>query len=133
MSNFLYHQISLGASDSAVKSQRTATAVLLRFLGYQEEEVHSPLVALLMRPINLRTRHKDKESEIWELSMLLDYICTLVPRLESNQFTELEIMFVSLTLTMVFTVARLAELNRMTISRQDENVLVIDSLVLKKP
>ncbi|KAA6365263.1 MAG: hypothetical protein EZS28_039210, partial [Streblomastix strix] len=83
--------------------------------------------------LRVADQNEDKESEIWELSMLLDYICTLVPRLESNQLTRLEIMFVSLTLTMVFTVARLAELHRMTIPRQDENELVIDSLVLKKP
>ncbi|KAA6329385.1 MAG: hypothetical protein EZS28_053614, partial [Streblomastix strix] len=112
MVNFFSDQMEKGASDNSLKSSRGALAVLLLFIGYMEEEVHSKLVAQLMKPVLMRTRHNDREIEQWDLNILLEQIMKEEVELLQNNLSLEEILTISLTLWMIFTVARLAELFR---------------------
>ncbi|KAA6392518.1 MAG: hypothetical protein EZS28_011956 [Streblomastix strix] len=133
MANFLSDQMEKGASDNSLKSCRGALAVLLSFIEYKEEEVHSKLVAQLMKPVLMRTRHKDREIEQWDLNLLLEQIVKEeVELLQSNLPLE-EIMTISLTLCMIFTVARLAELFRSTLINETEKEITLETVILKKP
>ncbi|KAA6360001.1 MAG: hypothetical protein EZS28_044472, partial [Streblomastix strix] len=133
MANFLSDQMEKGASDNSLKSCRWALAVLMSFIEYKEEEVHSKLVAQLMKPVLMRTRHKDREIEQWDLNILLEQIVKEeVELLQSNLSLE-EIMTISLTLCMIFTVARLAELFRATLINETEKEITLETVILKKP
>ncbi|KAA6356095.1 MAG: hypothetical protein EZS28_048379, partial [Streblomastix strix] len=133
MANFLSDQMEKGASDNSLKSCRGALAVLMSFIGYKEEEVHSMLVAQLMKPVLMRSRHKDREIEQWDLNILLEQIMKEeVELLQSNLSLE-EIMTISLTLCMIFTVARLAELFRSTLINETEKEITLETIILKKP
>ncbi|KAA6374920.1 MAG: hypothetical protein EZS28_029554 [Streblomastix strix] len=133
MANFLSDLMEKGASDNLLKSCRGALAVLLSFIGYKEEEVHSKLVGQLMKPVLMRTRHKDREIEQWDLKMLLEQIINEeVELLQSNLSFE-EIMAISLILRMIFIVARLAELFRATLINETEKEITFETVILKKP
>ncbi|KAA6359194.1 MAG: hypothetical protein EZS28_045279 [Streblomastix strix] len=132
MANFLSDQMDNGASDNSFKSCRGALAVLQSFIGYKEEQVHSKLVAQLIKPVLMRTRHKDREIEQWDLNRLLEQITKEeVELLQSNLSLE-EIMTISLTLCMTFTVARLAELFRATLINETEKEITLETVILKK-
>ncbi|KAA6387117.1 MAG: hypothetical protein EZS28_017358, partial [Streblomastix strix] len=133
MANFQSDQMEKGASNSSLKSCRGALAVRLSFIGHKEEEVHSTLVAQLMKPVLMRTRHKDREIEQWDLNIFLEQITKEeVELLRSNMSIE-EIMTISLTLCMILTVARLAELFRATLINETKKEITLETVILKKP
>ncbi|KAA6400958.1 MAG: hypothetical protein EZS28_003521 [Streblomastix strix] len=133
MANFLSDQMEKGTSDNSLKSCRGALAVLLSFIGYKEEEVHSKLVAQLMKPVLMRTRHKDRENEQWDLNVLLEQILKEEVELFRRNLSIEETMTISLTLCMIFTVVRLAQLFRATLINETEKEITLEAVILKKP
>ncbi|KAA6370848.1 MAG: hypothetical protein EZS28_033626 [Streblomastix strix] len=132
MANFLSDQMEIGASNNSLKSCRGALAVLLSFIGYKEEEVHSKLVAQLIKPVQMRTRHIDREIEQWDLKVLLEQIVKEeVELLQSNLSSE-EIFTIYLTLCRIFTVTRLAELVRATLFNETEKEITLEIVIIKK-
>ncbi|KAA6378116.1 MAG: hypothetical protein EZS28_026358 [Streblomastix strix] len=104
MSNFLNHQFENKVSDYQILAQRGALAVLLGFLDYEEQQIHSSLVIQFIRPVFIRTRKKDKE-EIWQLSQLLPQIESKYESYTKNAVLKEQIMFTDLTIFMVFATA----------------------------
>ncbi|KAA6362718.1 MAG: hypothetical protein EZS28_041755 [Streblomastix strix] len=49
MANYLEDAINQKCSDNSIKNQRCALAVLLKFMGYSEQQIHTDLVKQLMR------------------------------------------------------------------------------------
>ncbi|KAA6377891.1 MAG: hypothetical protein EZS28_026581 [Streblomastix strix] len=133
MSNFLNCQIENKVSDYQILAQIGALAVLLGFLGYKEYKIHSSLVKQLIRPIVMRTRKKEKEDEIWQLSQLLLQIESEYESYMKNTKTKEQIMFTALTIFIVFTTARLAELYRAYVISQSNAELIIETSILKQP
>ncbi|KAA6357250.1 MAG: hypothetical protein EZS28_047223, partial [Streblomastix strix] len=133
MANFISDSMEKVVSDDLFKSCRGALAVLMSFIGYKEEEVHSKLVAQLMKPVLMRTRHKDKEIEQQDLNVLLEQITKEEVELLQRSLSLEEIMTISLTLCMIFTVARLAELFRATLINEIEKQITLETVILKKP
>ncbi|KAA6384647.1 MAG: hypothetical protein EZS28_019826 [Streblomastix strix] len=66
-------------TENAIKTQRYAQAVLMKFIGYTEEQVHSNLVKQLVKDILTWTRKRDSGREICDLDLLLEYIRQLFP------------------------------------------------------
>ncbi|KAA6352806.1 MAG: hypothetical protein EZS28_051666 [Streblomastix strix] len=126
MANFLSDQMEKGASDNSLKSCRGALAELLSFIGYKEEEVHSKLVAQLMKPVLMRTRHKYRGIQQWDLNILLEQIVKEEVELLRNNLSTVETMTISLTLCMIFTVTRLAELFRATLIKETEKEITFE-------
>ncbi|KAA6395725.1 MAG: hypothetical protein EZS28_008746 [Streblomastix strix] len=122
-----------GASDYSLKSCRGALAVFLSFRGYKEEKVHSKLVAQLMKPVLMRTRHKHREIEQWDQNVLLELIVKEEVELLRRTLSIEETMTISLTSCMIFTVARLAELFRATLINETEKEITLETVILKKP
>ncbi|KAA6403728.1 MAG: hypothetical protein EZS28_000747 [Streblomastix strix] len=133
MANYLEDAISQKCSDNSVKNQRCALAVLLKFIGYSEQQIHSDLVKQLMRKIRMRLRQTDKEKQIWDLDILLNYIKQQVPLLEQGLLTVQQRRAIAATLVMVFTVARLAELHRATLLSTSDDEYIIQTTILKSP
>ncbi|KAA6356370.1 MAG: hypothetical protein EZS28_048103 [Streblomastix strix] len=131
--NFIQDQMGKGASDNSLKSCRGALAVFFSFKGYKEEQAHSKLIAQQMKPVQMRTRHKDREIVQWDLNILLEQIIKeQVELLRSNLSIE-ETMTITLTLCMIFTVARLAELLRATLINETEKEITLETVILNKP
>ncbi|KAA6393484.1 MAG: hypothetical protein EZS28_010987 [Streblomastix strix] len=63
LANFISDQMEKDASDNSLMSYRGELAEFLPFIGYQEEEVHNKLVAQLMKPVLMKSRHKNREIE----------------------------------------------------------------------
>ncbi|KAA6359013.1 MAG: hypothetical protein EZS28_045460, partial [Streblomastix strix] len=133
MANYLEDIISQKCSDNSVKNQRCALAVLLKFMGYSEQQIHSDLVKQLMRKIRMRLRQIDKEKQIWDLDILLNYIKQQVPLLEQGLLSVQQRRAIAATLVMVFTVARLAELHRATLLSTLDDEYIIQTTILKSP
>ncbi|KAA6392261.1 MAG: hypothetical protein EZS28_012210 [Streblomastix strix] len=133
MANYLEDAISQKCSDNSVKNQRCALAVLLKFMGYSEQQIHSDLVKQLMRKIRMRLRQTDKEKQIWDLDILLNYIKQQVPLLEQGLLSIQQRRAIAATLVMVFTVARLAELYRATLLSTSDDEYIIQTTILKSP
>ncbi|KAA6389906.1 MAG: hypothetical protein EZS28_014568 [Streblomastix strix] len=131
MANYLGDAINQKCSDNSVKNQRCALAVLLKFMGYSEQQIHSDLVKQLMRKIRMRLRQTDKEKQIWDLDILLNYIKQQVPLLEQNFLTIEQRRAIAATLVMVFTVARLAEPHRAVLLSTSEDEYIIQTTILK--
>ncbi|KAA6361891.1 MAG: hypothetical protein EZS28_042583, partial [Streblomastix strix] len=133
MANYLEEAINQKCSDNSVKNQRCALAVLLKFMGYSEQQIHSDLVKQLMRKIRMRLRQTDKEKQIWDLDILLNYIKAQVPLLEQNVLTIQQRGAIAASLVIVFTVARLAELHIVTLLSTSNDEYIIQTTVLKSP
>ncbi|KAA6400563.1 MAG: hypothetical protein EZS28_003914 [Streblomastix strix] len=133
MANFLSDWMKKGAFDNSLKSCRGALAVLLSFIGDKEEVEHSKLIAQLMKPVMMRTRHKDREIEQWDLNMLLEQIIKEEIELLQRNLSLEEIMTISLTLYMIFNVSTLAELFRATFMNETEKEITLEAVILKKP
>ncbi|KAA6366887.1 MAG: hypothetical protein EZS28_037586, partial [Streblomastix strix] len=132
MTNFLSDLMGKDASDNSLKSCRGALAVPLSFIGYMQEEVYNKLVAQLMKLVFMKTRHKGREIEQWDLNVLLEQIIKEeVELLRSNLSIE-ETMTISLTLCLIFTVTRLAEQFSATLINQTENEITLEAVKLKK-
>ncbi|KAA6355457.1 MAG: hypothetical protein EZS28_049016, partial [Streblomastix strix] len=69
--DFLNHQFENKVSDYQILAPKGALAVLLGFIVYEEQQIHSSLVIQFIRPVVMRTRKKEKQEEIWQLSQLL--------------------------------------------------------------
>ncbi|KAA6384048.1 MAG: hypothetical protein EZS28_020423, partial [Streblomastix strix] len=133
MANYLEDAINQKCSDNSVKNQRCALAVLLKFMRYSEQQIHSDLVKQLMRKIRMRLRQTDKEKQIWDLDILLNYIKQQVPLLEQNLLSIQQRRAIAATLAMVFTVARLTELHRAVLLSTSEDECIIQTTILKSP
>ncbi|KAA6357721.1 MAG: hypothetical protein EZS28_046752 [Streblomastix strix] len=133
MTNYLEDAINQKCSDNSVKNQRCALAILLKFMGYPEKQIHSELVKQHMRKIRMRLRQTDKEKQIWNLDILLNYIKQQVPLLEQNLLSIEQRRAIAATLVMVFTVARLAELHRAVLLSTSEDEQIIQTTILKSP
>ncbi|KAA6354508.1 MAG: hypothetical protein EZS28_049965, partial [Streblomastix strix] len=96
MANYITSAIQNHETDNAIKTQRCALAVLMKFIGYTEEQ---------------------------EIS----------PARDQGDLKPERIMAIAATLTMVFTVARLAEIHRAVVQNQDENNIIILIQILKTP
>ncbi|KAA6362114.1 MAG: hypothetical protein EZS28_042359, partial [Streblomastix strix] len=97
-------------------------------MGYSEQQIHSDLVKQLMRKSRMRLRQTDKEKQIWDLDILLNYIKQQVPLLEQGLLSVQQRRAIAATLVMVFTVARLAELYRATLlSTSDDDPTFVPS------
>ncbi|KAA6358769.1 MAG: hypothetical protein EZS28_045704, partial [Streblomastix strix] len=133
MANYLEDAISQKCSDNSVKNQRCALAVLLKFMGYSEQQIHSDLVKQLMRKVRMRLRQTDKEKQIWALDILLNYVKQQVPLLEQGLLSVQQRRAIAATLVMIFTVARLAELYRATLLSTSDDEYIIQTTILKSP
>ncbi|KAA6377153.1 MAG: hypothetical protein EZS28_027322 [Streblomastix strix] len=133
MANIFSDQMEKGTSDNSLKCRRGALAVLQSFIGYMEEEVYNKLEAQLMKPVLMRTRHKDREIEQWYLNVQLELTTKEEVELLESTLSLEEIMTISLTFCMIFTVARLAELFRATLINEAENEITLETVILKKP
>ncbi|KAA6379695.1 MAG: hypothetical protein EZS28_024776, partial [Streblomastix strix] len=102
-------------------------------MGYSEQLIHSDLVKQLMRKIRMRLRQTDKEKQIWDLDILLNYFKQLVPILEQNLLSIEQRRAIAATLVMVFTVAGLAELHRAVLLSTSEDEYIIQTTILKCP
>ncbi|KAA6382866.1 MAG: hypothetical protein EZS28_021606, partial [Streblomastix strix] len=131
MTTYLEEAINQKCPDNSVKNQRCALAVLLKFIGYSEQQIHSYLVKQLMRKIRMELRQTDKEKPIWDLDILLNYIKAQVPLLEQNALVIQQRRAIAATLVMVFTVARLAELHRATLLSTPDDEYIIQTTILK--
>ncbi|KAA6361178.1 MAG: hypothetical protein EZS28_043296 [Streblomastix strix] len=133
MANYLEDAISQKCSDNSVKNQRCALSVLLKFMGYSEQQIHSDLVKQLLRKIRMRLRQTDKEKQIWDLDILLNYIKQQVPLLEQNLLSIQQRRAIAAIQVMVFTVAILAELHRAVLFRTSKDEYIIQTTILKSP
>ncbi|KAA6318184.1 MAG: hypothetical protein EZS28_054980, partial [Streblomastix strix] len=100
-------------------------------MGYPEQQIHSDLVKQLMRKIRMRLIQTDKEKQIWDQDILLNYIKQQVSLLEQNLFTIEQRRATAATLVMVFIVARLAELHRAVLLSTSEDEYIIQTTILK--
>ncbi|KAA6374299.1 MAG: hypothetical protein EZS28_030175 [Streblomastix strix] len=112
MGIYLEDAINQKYLDNSVKNLLYALVVLLKFIGYSEQQIHSDPVKQLMRKIRMRLRQIDKEKQILDLDILLDYVKSQVPLLEQNLLTIQQRRAIAATLLIVFTIAKLAELHR---------------------
>ncbi|KAA6373257.1 MAG: hypothetical protein EZS28_031215 [Streblomastix strix] len=133
MANYLEDVINQKCSDNSVKNQRCALTVLLKFMGYSEQQIHSDLVKQLMRKIRMRLKQTDKENQIWDLDILLNYIKQQVPSMEQNLLSIQQRRAIVATLAMVYTVARLAELHRAVLLSTSEDEYIIQTMIMKSP
>ncbi|KAA6359982.1 MAG: hypothetical protein EZS28_044491 [Streblomastix strix] len=80
----------------------------------------------------MRIRKKENEEEIWQLCQLLLQIESGYENYLKNTVTKEQIMFTALTIFMVFTTARLAELHRAYVISQCNAELIIETTILKQ-
>ncbi|KAA6397162.1 MAG: hypothetical protein EZS28_007313 [Streblomastix strix] len=116
MVNYLEEAINQKCSDNSVKNRRCALAVLHKFMGYSEQQIHSDLVKQLMRKIRIRLGQTEKEKEIWDLDILLTHIKSRA---------------IAATLVVVLTVARVVELNRATLFSTSDDEYIIQITILQ--
>ncbi|KAA6399824.1 MAG: hypothetical protein EZS28_004651 [Streblomastix strix] len=133
MVNYLEDAISQKCLNNSVKNQRCAIAVLLKFLGYSEQQIQSDLVKQLMRKIIMQLRQSDNEKQICDLDILLNYIKSQVPLLEQGLVTIQQRRAIAAIREMVFTVASLAELHRATLLSTSDDEYIIQTTFLKSP
>ncbi|KAA6396169.1 MAG: hypothetical protein EZS28_008307 [Streblomastix strix] len=93
-------------------AQKGALTVLLDFLGFEEQQIHSSLVKQLIRPIFMRTRKKDKEEGIQQFRQLLLQIESENESNMRNTEIKEQLMFIALTIFLVITTAELAKFHR---------------------
>ncbi|KAA6366754.1 MAG: hypothetical protein EZS28_037719 [Streblomastix strix] len=102
-------------------------------MGYSEQQIHFDLIRQLMQKIRMRLRQTDKEKQIWDLDILLNYIKQQVPLFEQKLLTIQQRRAIAATLIMVFTVARLAELHRSTLFSTSDDEFIIQTTILQSP
>ncbi|KAA6338832.1 MAG: hypothetical protein EZS28_052667, partial [Streblomastix strix] len=91
----------------SIKAARSAISMILFFIGHPNYKIHTPVVQLLKKKIEERTRKVQKEEEIWDLSMLTTYIISLFKdkkKLKQEQKLAVVIIFV-----MIYSNLRLTE------------------------
>ncbi|KAA6398992.1 MAG: hypothetical protein EZS28_005478 [Streblomastix strix] len=131
--NYLKNTINQKCSDNSIKNQRCALAILLKFMGYPEQQIHSELVKQLMRKIRTRHRLTDQEKQILDLDILLNYIKQQVPLLEQGLLSVQQRRAIAATLVMVLIVARIAELHRAELLSTSDDEYIIQTTILKCP
>ncbi|KAA6394389.1 MAG: hypothetical protein EZS28_010086 [Streblomastix strix] len=102
-------------------------------MGYPEQQIHYDLFKQLMRKIRMRLRQTDKEKQIWNQDILLNYIKQQVPLLEQNLLIKEQRRAIAATQVMVFTVAGLVELHRAILLSTQEDEYIIQTTILKSP
>ncbi|KAA6381308.1 MAG: hypothetical protein EZS28_023162 [Streblomastix strix] len=81
----------------------------------------------------MRTWKKEKEEEIWQLSQLLLQIESEYESYMKNATTREQKMFTALTISIVFTTARSAEIHRAYVIFKSNAELIIETTILKQP
>ncbi|KAA6360942.1 MAG: hypothetical protein EZS28_043532 [Streblomastix strix] len=133
VANYLEVAINQKCSDNSVKSQRYTLALLLKFIGYSEQQIHSDLVIQLMRKIRMRFRQTDREKQIQDLDILLNYIKSQVPLLEQSLLTIQQRSTIIATLAIALIVTKLAELHGAILHSTSDNEYIIQTTILKSP
>ncbi|KAA6401076.1 MAG: hypothetical protein EZS28_003397 [Streblomastix strix] len=103
MANYLEDALNQKCQDNSVKNQRCALAVLLKFKGHSEQQIHSDLVKQRIRKIKMSLRQIDKEKQ----------------------------RAIAARLVIVFTVAKLAELHRVTLLDASNDEYIIQTTILQ--
>ncbi|KAA6393131.1 MAG: hypothetical protein EZS28_011340 [Streblomastix strix] len=96
------------------------------------EKVHSKLVVHLMKPVLMRTGRKGREIKQCYLNTLLEQVTKEEMKLHQNSLSLEEMMTISLTLCMIFTVTRLTELFRAILLKETEKEVKLKTIILKK-
>ncbi|KAA6358022.1 MAG: hypothetical protein EZS28_046451 [Streblomastix strix] len=122
-------------SDACIIQTRNSISTLFELMGKPMNSIRNKVIEQLMKEHVDRAAKVKKEIRYWKLSQLMQYISKQAMLRDENKLNSDQLMKVSLTLIMVYTVLRMAEVQRaeLRIENVNQGEIVIATMTMKKP
>ncbi|KAA6370007.1 MAG: hypothetical protein EZS28_034464, partial [Streblomastix strix] len=134
IANYLTY-LKLLESDACIKQTRNSISTIFELMGKPMISIRNKIFEQLMNEHVDRAAKVRKEIRYWKLSQLMQYISKQATLRDENMLNSDQLMKVSLTPIMVYTVLRMAEVQRaeLRIENANQGEIVIATMTMKKP
>ncbi|KAA6366440.1 MAG: hypothetical protein EZS28_038033, partial [Streblomastix strix] len=121
--------------DACIIQARNSISTLFELMGKPMISIRNKVIEKLMKEHVDRAAKVRNEIRYWKVSQLMQYISKQALLRDENKLNSDQIMKVSLTLIMVYTVLRMAEVQRaeLRIENINQGEIAIATMTMKKP
>ncbi|KAA6374991.1 MAG: hypothetical protein EZS28_029482, partial [Streblomastix strix] len=122
-------------SDTCIIQARNSISTLFELMGKPMNFIRDKVIEQLMKEHVDRAAKVRKEERYWKLSQLMQYISKQARLRDDNKLNSEQLMKITLKLIMVYTVLRMAEVQRaeLRVDNIKEGEILIVTMTMKKP
>ncbi|KAA6365007.1 MAG: hypothetical protein EZS28_039465, partial [Streblomastix strix] len=122
-------------SDACIIQARNSISTLFELMGKPMNSIRNKVIEQLMKEYVDKAAKVRKELRYWKLSQLMQYIFKQARLKDDNKLNSEQLMKISLTLIKVYTVLRMAEVQRaeLRVDNIKEGEILIVTMTMKKP
>ncbi|KAA6333769.1 MAG: hypothetical protein EZS28_053131, partial [Streblomastix strix] len=122
-------------SDACIIQARNSISTLFELMGKPINSIRNKVIEQLMKEHVDRAAKIRKEGRYWKLSQIMQHISKQAHLRDVKKLNSEQLMKISLTLIMVYTVLRMAEVQRaeLRVDNIKEGEVLIVTMTMKKP